>query len=175
MQLEYDLVVPQEFIDYRNNFESKIKKDNRTKEERLIAADCLLLEWHLIETGLAEKPEGINYDVNLPEYNRTEIKRTKGKSVTLTPFTIRAEFDNYIFFKFVTPHVRPFKVGDNVSMEIVQIEAKDTVEQRRRNSYYNDENSKKSYYVYVNEGKIAKPNFSMYNSQEPVYSNPLFT
>jgi hypothetical protein len=60
-------------------------------------------------------------------------------------------------------------------MKIVQIEAKDTVEQRRRNSYYNDENSKKSYYVYVNEGKIAKPNFSMYNSQEPVYSNPLFT
>lgn len=181
MQLEYDLVISQEFIDYRNDHEkNKFRKDRRTKKERLIAADCLLLEWHLMQTGLAEKPKDdtFTYDAEVPGYNRVEIKSiSEGGYVTIKEWTRRQDFDNYFFFRFMIPQtrIRPFNVGDEVTIHITEIASKESVEARCVYSNYQNDRKNPKYFVRADKNKIAKPNFSMYSSREPVYSNPLFT
>jgi len=177
MQLIHDLVITQEFIDYRNEYKPKFEAGGRPESVRLMHADCLLLEWHLTTNGHAQTSNTMSYDAIIPGYNRVEIKSvSNGGSVTIGQWTRRQDFDNYLFFRFAVPRTAPLEIGDTVTINIVQIEAKDSVEMRCRESNFNTKGKPLMYYVWAQDGKIAKPdvNSSMYNTEESVYTKPMF-
>lgn len=177
MQLEYEIEITEDFINYRNEYKNKFRSEGRDENWRLMHADCLLLEWHLISSGKGKNPNTMRYDVVIPEYNRCEIKSVNnGGSVTIGSYTRQSEFDHYIFYRFNQPRTRPMEIGDIVSLKIVQIDTKDSIESQCRLSQFNESSKSPKYYVWAQDGKFVEPdsNFSVYKQQESVYSKPLF-
>jgi hypothetical protein len=175
MQLEYEIEITEDFINYRNFMKEEFNALDRSETTRLMHADCLLLEWHMLNSGVAKNPNTKSFDMYLEGYGRVEIKCVSGGgSVTISEWTRRQDFDNYMFYRFSFPRTKPLEVGDKVNLKIVQIESKDSVEKRCRLSKYLSE--KVMYYVWAQDGKIAKPNanFFMYKSQKPVYTESVF-
>ena len=54
----------------------------------------------------------------------------------LKQYTLDQDFDMYLFFEFLTDHSRPYEIGTNVKMRIVERGPKKDIERRSQRSKY---------------------------------------
>ena len=139
MMKNFEYVIDQEWIDRREMRAKLFNANGRTWQEQLVDADCELLEYVLCKLGLhtdAKRPQFDTFDETFMKF-RTEVKCiSKGGSVTLKPYTLDQDFDMYLFFEFLTDHSRPYEIGTNVKMRIVERGPKKDIERRSQRSKY---------------------------------------
>ena len=139
MTRQFNITITNSFIQRRNERMNLFAPNNRTEIQRLLNADCELLEWYLCQDSNsqhidANRPQ---FDTFHPEYGRCEFKNAANNSITIKPFCAKQSFDTFIVWKFTTPHHQPLQEGDKVQCEIIEITNKSDMMQRARPSKFN--------------------------------------
>ena len=136
---QFSATVSRAFTERRDRRIQLFNANGRTWQEQLVDADCELLEYVLCKLGLhtdAKRPQFDTFDETFMKF-RTEVKSiSKGGSVTLKQYTLDQDFDMYLFFEFLTDHSRPYEIGTNVKMRIVERGPKKDIERRSQRSKY---------------------------------------
>lgn len=126
------IIVTPEFIDYRDEMKTILEEDgsDRSEKTRLMAADCLLLEYELIKQKLVSPPKTKGQDFIIDEYY------VDNKTITSIWFPIYKQqtldnhqynIDNgllthYSFHKYKLAPTEPFKAGDVTGFDFIRAE-----------------------------------------------------
>jgi hypothetical protein len=118
-----NIVITPRFIDYRNNYAMVLDMSSaKNDDERLMRADCLLVEYTLLESGLVDFPTDHAHDIiyngkhidikviqrwfNITDRKKPQWFKDKWKAGLL---------DSFVFYKYDVPPNKPLEVGDVVS------------------------------------------------------------
>lgn len=133
----FEYTIDQEWIDRREKRAKLFNPNGRTWEDQLKNADCELLEYVLCKLGIHTDANRMQFDTFDEASLRTEFKcMSEAGTVTLKDWTLKQSFDMYLFFKFQTSHTRPFELGENVVMQIVERGTKREIEKRSTKSNF---------------------------------------
>jgi hypothetical protein len=141
-----EVIVDQDLIEYRNIQVELLPPDGRTLEERMIDADCTLLEYILIQRKLVEKSYDNVHDFCVHEYkidvkcvNTKYYNIPKEKSRRNIPWMKKAfENNNLTHFAFyhMNRPLRPLEVDDKITFEYLKLESADHVLKNLQESKY---------------------------------------
>ena len=146
MIIEYKIT--KEFINFRNERASLFKDNGRNRRTKLIHADCELAEILVSDLGLQEKSNISNYDTRSEKLGRCEYKCINNSgNVTIKNWCSKQKFEHFILWKFLNPHDKPLKEGDEGSIQICEIVPKKELIKRARISQYSDNLNKPDYYA----------------------------
>ena len=147
------ITIDQGFIEHREREKWKFQDEGRTLEEKTINCDALILEYTLIQRGLATKPECKQHDFIIKEFNaKIDAKKIekwfniKDSKVSWFNKNYRSgELTHFCFFKFPNK-LRPLVVGDTVKLDyldIVTVEdvLRNVVPSNYQGYYYNVKNN----------------------------------
>jgi hypothetical protein len=119
--MKHIFTVTKDFIEHRNKIAKKYNDNGRDEFQKLMNCDCEFLEYNLVrdETSGHVSANRPQYDTIHTELGRCEFKCiNKSNRVTIGDFTVLQEFDNFIFWKFISPHETILREGDVVECEI---------------------------------------------------------
>lgn len=143
--MKFTYTVTQEFIDFRNArkelFEqsNRRRKDTRSEYQKIMNADCELLEYVMCEQGLHENAERPQFDTFDSEGNRCEFKCANSNGfVTIKQYCLLQSFDNFVIWRFNSQRDTPLVCGEEVEMEILEITKKNAFLERARPSKYKE-------------------------------------
>lgn len=123
------ITIDQAFIDYRNQMKWKFKANGRDDNTRLMNADCLIIEYSLIQGAMASNPGGKEADILLEDYNsKIDIKiydkwfNIPSDKVTWYTNNIRENLlSHFAFYRWVNKPVKPLEVGDVVQVSLTSV------------------------------------------------------
>lgn len=149
-----EITITPEFIEYRNEYKDKFNANGRTNDQRLMHADCLIIEYMFLENEIVTKPETIKYDFGVGD-NKIDCKVIKDW------FNVPAGYDNYYtkniaanqlthfaFFRYKTAPTRPLVAGDKISFNLIKVDSAINVLSKLRPSKYPDKFTGKTGYYY---------------------------
>ena len=146
MIIEYKIT--KEFINFRNERANIFKSNGRDRRTQLIHADCELAEVLVSDLGLQEKSNISNYDTRSDKLGRCEYKCiNKTGNVTIKNWCSKQKFEHFILWKFLEPHDKPLKAGDEGSIQICEIVSKKDLMNRAQISQYSHNLNEPDYYA----------------------------
>jgi hypothetical protein len=140
-----EVIVDQDFIEYRDAQVELLLPCGRTLEERMIDADYTLLEYTLIQRKLVEKSYDKVHDFCVHEY-KIDVKCVNTKYYSIPKEKIRnipwmkKAFENNNLTHFAFYHMnrplRPLEVDDKITFEYIKLEGADRVLKNLQESKY---------------------------------------
>lgn len=123
------ITIDQAFIDYRNQMMWKFKANGRDENTRLMHADCLIIEYSLIQGAMASDPGGKEYDIDIKDFNaKIDIKiydkwfNIPSDKVEWYMMNIRKGLlTHFAFYKWVNKPAKPLVVGDVVQVNLTSV------------------------------------------------------
>lgn len=141
--------VSKEFIEYRNEMKNSFRSNKRTDFKRLMDADCLALEYLLVNSKAVEPPTNKLHDFCLHDllvdvkcivnnyYNISE--EASSKLPWMLDGIKKGYLTHFSFIRMDRPH-RPLEIGDIVTFSYIKsFEAKDVLnglKPSKYNGYY---------------------------------------
>ena len=124
----HDIPVDQDFIDYRDDHKNKFAANGRTEEERLMHADCLIIEYTLLNRKFVVYPENIKHDFIFGNH-KTDIKIITSKYFNIPSDKVEwymgnirsGDLTDFAFFKFTKRPQRPLEDSDVVSIKLLEV------------------------------------------------------
>jgi len=122
------ITIDEGFIEHRENMKWKFQDYGRTIEEKTINCDALILEYTLIKTGLASKPESQEHDFIIKEFDaKIDAKKIESwfninnRQIVMFNKNYRIkELTHFCFFKFANK-MRPLVIGDTVKLNFLDV------------------------------------------------------
>ena len=122
--------ITEDFIQHRNDM-SQIFRDwddeERNETQKLMDADCLIVEYMLLRDGVVDKPENIQQDF-IYKKDKVDIKLIKKWfNISTRNFNrfyrniINGDLTHFALYRFVNEPTKPFKVGDTCEVELVEV------------------------------------------------------
>lgn len=130
------IVIDQAFINFRNRMKDKFKVDGRDELKRLMAADCLIAEYALIDGGYVFAPETdeIRYDFKLDDaYFDVKFIDTKyfnipiGKLDWYVKNIMAGMLTHFAFYRYIDKPESCLNVGDKIQLQLLEVEDARTV------------------------------------------------
>jgi len=123
-----EVIVDQPFIVHRNICVEQFLPHKRTLEQRMIHADCTLLEYTLIQRDFVEKPYNILHDFRIHQY-KIDVKCIQTvwysipekKEEQLKNGVKNHDLTHFGFYKMNRPN-RPLEIGDKLTFEYIKLE-----------------------------------------------------
>lgn len=139
-----DILITQEFIDYRDDLVEKLNTGGRDEQQMLVSADCVIAEYELIRLGVVQPPLDFSHDV-IVDGKRIDIKIAKGKWFTVLPRKFdwykqcasNNKVDDFAFLAYKRNVSKPFEVGDTISLRFIKQTPVKTVLYNLNKSMYN--------------------------------------
>lgn len=124
----HEIIIDEDFIEYRNEHKDKFAAAGRTEEKRLMHADCLLIEYTLLDKKFVLRPENIKHDF-IYDNHKVDVKiittqwfNVPADKVAWYMGNIRSrDLTDFAFFKFNEQPMRPLKVGDKVKIKLCEV------------------------------------------------------
>lgn len=139
-----NIQITQDFIDYRNEYLSKLYPESREEIKFMMDGDALLLEYILLKSNLVEKPSSWRYDFSIDGI-KIDAKRIKSSYFNIQSSLEYSRYiesynkkylDYFCFFKESIEYDRPLKVGDNQKLEIISFKTvKEVIKNSRKSNY----------------------------------------
>jgi hypothetical protein len=122
------ITIDQGFIDHREYVKPMLRDQGRTEKAKTENCDALILEYTLIQRGLAIKSKSQEHDFFIREFNaKVDAKKIESwfnidneKIVTYNKNYRIKELTHFCFFKFPNK-MRPLVVGDTVKLEFLDV------------------------------------------------------
>ena len=140
-----DVVITEDFIQYRNDLVKKFPPYGRTQDERLVSGDALIIEYLLpkVDKEVLEATH-MGHDIIL-NGNKIDIKVVRGTWFTVSNGKDQwynkcihgGDLDYFAFFSYTKAHSKPFVAGDRVSLRFIKLERAANVMYNLRRSRYN--------------------------------------
>lgn len=123
-----ELFIDQAFIDHRDSMKDRFRASGRDDNTRLMHADCLAVEYNLLDKGLVSEPTSIFHDF-IYEGAKVDCKIVTSKyfnvpddKVIYYMKNIRAnDLTHFAFYKWDKHPDRPLQVGDVVSFKLCEV------------------------------------------------------
>lgn len=123
------ITIDQAFIDYRNQMKWKFKANGRDDNTRLMHADCLIIEYSMIQGGMASNPGGKEADISLDNFNaKVDIKiydkwfNIPSDKVEWYMMNIKKGLlTHFAFYRWVNKPLKPLEVGDVVQTSFTSV------------------------------------------------------
>ena len=146
-------IVDEEFILHRNTMKAKFRAHGREDYKRLMHADCLAVEYLLLQKDLVEKPDNIYHDFTIDDakvdckiiHNRY-FNVPEEKTIYYLENIKRGHLTHFAFYKYYKNPDAPLKVGDEVHFVLKEVTSADTVMKKLQVSQYGNG----GYYYTVN-------------------------
>ncbi len=141
--------VTEDFIAFRNKMKDKFQAGKRDETTRLMHADCLCVEYALLEKNLVQPPESIHHDF-IYEDSKVDCKLINTRYFSVPGHKVLYYMENlrkrrltdFAFYKYKKNPDAPLKVGDVVEFKLISVvPAYEVMEdlvpsQYRRDDYY---------------------------------------
>jgi len=137
------ITIDDDFIEYRNAHKEKFNANGRNTNERLMHADCLIVEYTLIKNRLVEPPKNIAYDFSIGD-NKIDAKIITSKYFNISNESLiwyrqnilSGDVTHFAFYKYQTNPLSPLKAGDEIKLQFIDIENARTVIKNTKPSNY---------------------------------------
>jgi hypothetical protein len=123
------ITIDQAFIDYRNQKKQQFGANGRDDNTRLMHADCLIIEYSMVQSAFASESYCKEFDFEIRKYNSKVDVKIYNKW-----FNVPAEKTNwylmninkglltdFAFYKWVNKPLKPLEVGNVVQVELVEV------------------------------------------------------
>ena len=130
------ITVDQAFIDYRNQMVWKFKAGGRDETTRLMHADCLIVEYSLVQGAMVSAAGCKEHDFIVSDFNAKVDAKIYDKWFNIptdkTTWYLKnineKELTHFAFYQWVNKPIKPLVVGDVVQVKLVEVSpAKDVM------------------------------------------------
>lgn len=150
--------VDEEFIRYRTIMRDKFRANGRSDQKRDLHADCLVVEYNLLNMGMAEPPTSKHNDFIIDGRLKVDSKILSSQSFTIPRDKIgwyrkginEKELTHFGFFRYDKVRSIPSKVGTKLNFHLLELVAAEEVMRLLRPSKFDDS----YYYIVKNFNKI---------------------
>ncbi len=138
-----NILITQEFIDYRNELSQKFYTGGRDEKEMLVSADCLIAEYELLRLGVVQEPLSFAHDI-IVDGRLIDIKLVRDKWFTVKQRRLewyrecvaRRTVDDFAFLAYKRSVTKPFVVGDTISLRFIkQVPTKEVLYKLKKSMY----------------------------------------
>lgn len=120
--------VTEDFIQHRDKMKNKFRANGRDEETRLMAADCLGIEYLLLQKNLVEPPQTIFHDF-IYDGARVDVKLITTRYFNIPDDKVVYYMENirsgqlthFAFYKYKENPGRPLKAGDKVEYVLKKV------------------------------------------------------
>ena len=124
-----DITIDQAFIDYRNQMKWKFRANGRDENQRLMDADCLIVEYTMIQSAFAEESYCKEFDYEVRQYNAKVDVKIYDKWFNIPSDKLewykmnikKGLLTHFAFHRWVNKPTKPLVVGDVVKTELVNV------------------------------------------------------
>ena len=124
-----DVTIDQAFIDYRDQMKWKFQSNGRDENTRTMHADCLIIEYSIVQAAMAEESYCKEFDIDLRLFNaKVDIKiydkwfNVPSDKVEWYLMNIKKGLlTHFAFFQWKTKPVKPLVVGDTVGFNLIEV------------------------------------------------------
>jgi hypothetical protein len=121
--------VDQAFVDYRNQMKWKFKAGGRDETTRLMHADCLIVEYSLVQGAMVSPAGGIEHDFIAKDFNAMVDVKIYDKWFNVPSDKVewyvkniaKGVLTHFAFYRWVNKPVKPLVVGDVVQVKLVEV------------------------------------------------------
>jgi hypothetical protein len=139
-----NITIDQAFIDYRNQMKWKFKANGRDENTRLMHADCLIIEYSLIQAAMASNPNVKEYDIDVNDFNaKVDIKiydkwfNIPSDKLEWYKMNIKKGLlTHFGFYRWVNKPTKPLEVGDVVQVTLTSVVSAEEVLRNLNTSQY---------------------------------------
>ena len=129
------ITIDQAFIDYRNQMAWKFRAGNRDVNTRIMNADCLIVEYSLIQGAMVAEPYGMEQDFVVSKYMALVDAKIYDKWFNIPADKVQWYMKNikegllthFAFYRWVNKPARPLEVGDTVELRLIEVSPAETV------------------------------------------------
>lgn len=149
-----NILITQEFKDYRDDLAAKLDRDGRDETEMLLHTQCVIAEYELQRLGLVTSPSDYSHDI-VVDGRRIDIKVVSGDYFNVRNDKKRLWYqhcvdynkvDDFAFLRYKRKVISPLEVGETISLQFIkQLPAKEVLYKLRRSNY----NGGKGYFYTV--------------------------
>lgn len=149
-----NILITQEFIDYRGDLFERLDHDGRDEAEMLLHTQCVLAEYELLRLQLVTPPSDYSHDI-VVDGRRIDVKVVSGayfnvkndkKRLWYQHCADHNKVDDFAFLSYKRSVIKPFVVGDVISLRFIkQVPVKEVLYKLRRSNY----NGGKGYFYTV--------------------------
>jgi hypothetical protein len=152
------ITIDQAFIDYRNQMKWKFKANGRDENTRLMHADCLILEYAMIQSAFATESYCKEFDYEVRMYNAKVDAKIFDQWFNISLDKLKWYLMNiekgllthFAFYRWVNKPTKPLEVGDVVQLELIQVRsAAELMERLEDGSFKNLSTSQYDGYYYT--------------------------
>jgi hypothetical protein len=141
------ILVGNDFINHRNTMKELFKAGDRTERERLMSADCLLVEYMLLKNNYVQPSVNIAYDFSYKD-DKVDVKVISSKYFNIPGDKCIWYMQNirsylltkFAFYKYEEAPKEPLKIGDVVSFRLIEVsdaeKVMSSVKPSRGDGYY---------------------------------------
>jgi len=123
------ITVDQAFVDYRNQMKWKFKAGGRDETTRLMHADCLIVEYSLVQGAMVSPAGGIEHDFIAKDFNAMVDVKIYDKWFNVPSDKVewyvkniaKGVLTHFAFYRWVNKPVKPLVVGDVVQVKLVEV------------------------------------------------------
>jgi phage pi2 protein 07 len=121
------ITITKEFEQLRNEMSVKFKSNGRDKNTKLLHADCLIVEYMLIQNGFVLYPENKKHDFILDSFRAKVDAKVVDKYFNIPSDKLawyigninENELTHFAFYKWISRPIRPLQEGDIVELEFI--------------------------------------------------------
>ena len=139
-----NVTIDQAFIDYRDQMKWKFQSNGRDENTRTMHADCLIIEYSIVQAALAEESYCKEFDIELRQFNaKVDIKIVdkwfnvpSDKVEWYVKNIAKGMLSHFAFFQWTVKPTKPLVVGDKVSFKLLEVRpAREVMENLSKSQY----------------------------------------
>jgi hypothetical protein len=139
-----EITIDKAFIDYRNQMKHKFKANGRDDNTRLMNADCLIIEYSMVQSAFATESYCKEFDFEVRVYNAKVDVKIYDKWFNIPADKVewylmnikKGLLSDFAFYRWVNKPLKPLVVGDVVQVELVEVRNAKEVMQNLNVSQY---------------------------------------
>ena len=124
-----EITIDQAFIDYRNQMMWKFRSNGRDENQRLMDADCLIVEYSMVQSAFAEESYCKEFDYEVRTFNAKVDVKIYNKWFNIPSDKVEWYVGNvnkgllthFAFHRWVNKPLKPLVVGDKVKTDFINV------------------------------------------------------
>lgn len=124
-----EITIDQAFIDYRNQMMWKFRSNGRDENTRLMHADCLIVEYSMVQFGFATESNCKEFDFEARVYNAKVDVKIYDKWFNIPSDKVewylmnikKGLLTHFAFYRWVNKPLKPLVAGDKVKLDFIEV------------------------------------------------------